>query len=198
MKYRILSLQDVSKDQIALWLTEVDQEKRQRIERFRREEDRLRCLCADHLARQMLSELMNIPRCRLNFAKDRRGKPYLKETADIHFNLSHAGNYAICAIDSHPVGVDIEVPRFVRPELCNKVCTAEELEFVHPDGIFSPERFLQLWTAKEAFLKQSGVGIMQDLTAISLVRNGVLSYPAPLTGLFRQEAEYCLAIAYKE
>lgn len=198
MKYRVLSLHDLTAEELSLWLAETDEEKRQRIERFRREEDRLRCLCADHLARQMLSETLHIPRSQLHFSIDRRGKPYLTGTSDLHFNVSHAGNYAACAIDTHPIGIDIEVPRPIRPALCQKVCTAEELEFVHPDGRFSPERFLQLWTAKEAFLKQSGIGIMQDLTSISLVRNGALSFPSPLKGLFHYETEYCLSIAYKE
>ena len=60
-----------------------------------------------------------------------------------------------------------------------KVCCSEEMAFVHPDGKFSSERFLQLWTAKEAYLKKSGWGILRDLRSLCLVKEGALAYPEP-------------------
>ena len=195
MEYRVYAVSDATEEELALWLTECSEEKRQRLLQMRREEDRRRSLCADHLARQMLSERCGIPRDHLQILRDERGKPFAKDSG-LQFNLSHAGNFAACAVDTAPVGIDIEVPRPLRPSLCRKVCTAEELAFVHPAGSFSPERFLQLWTAKEAFLKQSGTGILRDLTSVSMVQDGQLAYPAPLKGVFLRESAYFLSIAY--
>lgn len=44
----------------------------------------------------------------LEIAIAQGGKPYLAKEPDIHFNLSHSGEWAVCAISSSPVGVDIQ------------------------------------------------------------------------------------------
>ena len=36
------------------------------------------------------------------------GKPYFKDHADLHFNLSHSGNFAVCIVAGMPCGIDIE------------------------------------------------------------------------------------------
>ena len=44
----------------------------------------------------------------LKFEKNQYGKPYLSEHPDFYFNISHSGEYVLCAIDNNPIGVDIE------------------------------------------------------------------------------------------
>ena len=39
------------------------------------------------------------------------GKPYLVNCPGVHFNISHSGGYAVCAVGSVPMGVDIEFRR---------------------------------------------------------------------------------------
>lgn len=196
MRYQVLCIPSVSEDAFSLWMEEADGEKQQRLLQFRRREDFLRSLCADHLARQMLSDATGIPRKELVILKDEKGKPWLKDSC-LHFNLSHSGDYAACVIDWFPVGIDIEVPRPIRPELCKKVCSPGELDYVHPGEQFSPERFLQLWTAKEAFFKRSGEGIRADLRSICMVQDGQLFCPPPLRGLFTKTDAYALSVIYK-
>ena len=196
MEYRVFYIPDATEESLALWLMEAGEEKRRRLEHMRHEADRRRSLCADHLARQMLSEATGIARDALRLLRDNKGKPYFEGNA-LYFNLSHAGDFAACAVDSAPVGIDIEVPRAVRPELCRKVCCSEEMAFVHPEGKFSSAHFLQLWTAKEAYLKKSGQGILGDLRDICLVQEGALAYPSPTKGLFLAEEVYFLSVAYE-
>lgn len=196
MEYRIIYIPNVAEESLALWFSEAGAEKQDRLLQMRHEADRRRSLCADHLARQMLSEVTGIARSALKLLRDNRGKPYL-EGSELHFNLSHAGDFAACAVDSAPVGIDIEVPRAVRPELCRKVCCSEEMAFVHPEGKFSSAHFLQLWTAKEAYLKKSGLGILGDLRSLCLVKEGALAYPEPTRGLFLAEERYYLSVAYE-
>ena len=196
MEYRIIYIPNVAEESLALWFSEAGAEKQDRLLQMRHEADRRRSLCADHLARQMLSEATGIARSALKLLRDDRGKPYL-EGSELHVNLSHAGDFAACAVDSAPVGIDIEVPRAVRPELCRKVCCSEEMVFVHPEGKFSSAHFLQLWTAKEAYLKKSGLGILGDLRSLCLVKEGALAYPEPTRGLFLAEENYHLSVAYE-
>ncbi len=85
------------------------------------------------------------------------GKPFLKEGP--HFNLSHTKGLVVCAISQQPVGVDVELrDRRVRPGLLQRYFTPEEQAYAT-----TPQRFLELWTRKEAFLKRSGEGLSGGL-----------------------------------
>lgn len=42
----------------------------------------------------------------------------------------------------------------------------EELVFAAPGGVFDPLRFLQLWTAKEAWVKYTGEGLGVDFRTL--------------------------------
>ena len=42
-------------------------------------------------------------------ARHEGGKPFFPGHEDLHFNLSHSGELALCALDGAPVGADIQV-----------------------------------------------------------------------------------------
>lgn len=195
MHHQVLYIPSVSQEDLSLWLSETAPEKQKRLERFRDRADFLRGLCADHLARQMLSDASGLPRKELIFLHDENGKPRLRDSC-LHFNVSHSGDYAACAIADRPVGIDIEVPRSIRPELCKKVCATEEIPYVCPEGRFHPLRFLQLWTAKEAFLKRSGVGIFSDLRRLCCIKDLVITYPEAVSSYFEYTEQYILSVAF--
>lgn len=195
MEYRVINIRKYGEEDLRKWFSEADTHRRERILRFKNADDKLRSLCADHLARTMLEERLGYDGSELKFCRTERGKPYIDGTA-LHFNLSHSGDFVACAVDCSPVGIDIEAMRPVRATLCKKVCTNEELSYVHPKGIFSPQRFLLLWTAKEAALKMEGLGIKPDLSDFPVMQDGHFSLPGCR---FTQEetAQYALTIAQK-
>ena len=88
------------------------------------------------------------------------GKPVFIEHPKIHFNLSHAGNYVVCAISQCEVGVDIEGNRSVRPSIENRFFSEEECRWVQEadSEALHSERFFRLWTLKEAYSKLTGEG----------------------------------------
>ena len=124
-------------------------QRQMRADRYRKEEDRLRCLIADGLLRYAVGK------CTVETGP--QGKPYLPEHPDIHFNLSHSGNWVVLAVGDHEVGVDLErTDRNVdRTALAKRHFTPEELA--------SGEDFFAIWTAKESYLKYLGVGLTEDL-----------------------------------
>ena len=93
------------------------------------------------------------------------GKPVIKGHPDIHFNFSHSGNVALCAIDSQPVGADVETPRKITPSLIAYTMNDEEQALIAsaPESLTA---FLALWTKKEAVLKLTGEGIRRDLKTV--------------------------------
>ncbi len=97
-------------------------------------------------------------------ALSENGKPYLRDN-ELHFNLSHSGELAICAISENPVGVDIEKIREVDLKLTEKVFGKKEK--------MSLEDFFKMWTRKESFLKCLGEGFKSKKTKTDLSQDRV-------------------------
>lgn len=95
------------------------------------------------------------------------GKPVLKEYPNIHFNLSHCLKGVLCVIDDQgPVGCDVEaIDRTINESLLQHCCNEEEICRIrtapNPDA-----EFMKLWTIKEAVLKYTGQGLVQDLPSL--------------------------------
>ncbi|MCM1185714.1 MAG: 4'-phosphopantetheinyl transferase superfamily protein [Lachnoclostridium sp.] len=90
----------------------------------------------------------------------KRGKPYFRDIP-LFFNLSHSGDYVICVVSEHEVGVDIQKQKTVRErQISNRFFHEREREWLA--GLSEKERteaFFRLWTRKEAYGKMTGEGI---------------------------------------
>lgn len=83
------------------------------------------------------------------------GKPFFPGYPHIHFNLSHSGPYALCALGDRPLGVDIEALRPRKDTLPAGVFTPEEYSwYMEQGGGWSA--FYTLWTRKESWAKYHG------------------------------------------
>ena len=93
------------------------------------------------------------------------GKPFFPNREELHFNLSHSGPLALCALDSAPVGADIQIIKEWRPSLPKRVCSAAELSWLEARPELWPA-FTQLWALKEARAKESGQGLTTSIRDI--------------------------------
>ena len=103
-----------------------------------------------------------------HLGKNVYGKPYLKDYPQIHFNISHGKDIAICAISNEPVGADVEKIHDFNPLILRKVLTDAEKEFW--DSLPEDEKetwFYRFWTLKEARIKHAGMGLSMSLTSFS-------------------------------
>lgn len=73
----------------------------------------------------------------------------------VHFNLSHAGDYAAAVFDEGEVGIDVEQVRRVNVNVMRRQFTAEENAYL----LSEPDAFLRLWTRKESYCKAVGEGL---------------------------------------
>lgn len=90
-------------------------------------------------------------------------KPALS-APDLSYNISHSHGLAVCAFAPEEVGVDAEKIRPVRENLSRRVLSASEYERFAIAGISSDEVFMRFWTLKEAYGKQSGLGISYPMS----------------------------------
>lgn len=95
--------------------------------------------------------------------KGENGKPYLLGCPDFHFNLSHSGLWAVCAVAGGPVGVDIQQERPIRVKLGRKFSHAEQQALSELAGEEQTRRFFDLWVMKEAYTKCTGQGLLCPL-----------------------------------
>lgn len=89
--------------------------------------------------------------------KNQYGKPYYDDK--FYFNISHSKNYLIIAADENEVGVDIEEPRYVNPDMSKRVLAKNET-VLYGD-------ILNNWVLKEAYAKYLGVGLYLDFRDIN-------------------------------
>lgn len=97
----------------------------------------------------------------LAIARTEQGKPYSRTYPELHFNLSHCRAACACALDTIPVGLDIERRFSYKEKLMHRICTEKEQQIVEAcESLSDRERLLQaLWSMKESIVKWNGHGI---------------------------------------
>jgi 4'-phosphopantetheinyl transferase len=134
---------------------------------------------------QHLAELAQQPIQNGDFSSTEFGKPYLTHFPNIAFNHSHSQqNYALAmSRDLKDIGVDVEdLARKVRFEaLARHAFHPRELAAWEASDC--PEEYwFKVWTAKEAILKASGLGIRMSLNELDTQAHpqhngGICSHP---------------------
>ena len=94
-------------------------QKRERVLKIRFEDDKKRSLAANFAARRAAADFFGTDEDEIRITCDGNGKPLCD---GCYISLSHSGDYAVCAVSSFPIGVDIEKKRDVNPKLINKIC----------------------------------------------------------------------------
>lgn len=142
----------------------LSEQRRQVVLRFKHEQGRRLSAAAYLLLSEALRQEFGIDE-RPVFAYRDNGKPFIEGRPDIHFNLSHCREAAICAVSSRPVGVDIESIREYKEGLARYTMNDDELQQIEradrPDVAF-----IRLWTMKESLLKLTGEGIRNNMKTV--------------------------------
>ena len=143
-----------------------------RLERFRFATDRHLFLVSHALLRCVLARSLGREPESLGFECGAHGKPRLSgqdsASAALAFNLSHSGGQAVVAVQAGAaaIGVDIESHRPERrfDAIAHRFFSPEEvaaLRALQADA--RSERFFDLWTLKEAYIKARGMGLQLPL-----------------------------------
>ncbi|MGI6160737.1 MAG: 4'-phosphopantetheinyl transferase family protein [Christensenellales bacterium] len=157
------------------WLGELYETKRQRAQRFKKEEHIISLLVSDRLVKFALNDYAGISVGPEDFIFSERGKPYI--SGGIFFNLSHSGGAAVCAVDKAEVGADIERVHEVRPEVAKRIMSKAEFGAYKASG-YDKRHFCAIWALKESYVKFIGTGISYPLTKLSFELNTKGGYKA--------------------
>lgn len=151
----------------------LDQQERERMQRFHFAPDRVRYAVAHANLRRILGAYLHQPAASLRFQTNEFGKPELhhsESSSSLRFSLSHCRSIAILAVaNGQPVGVDVEEVRPIEPEVADSHFSASErsqLKQLRDDAWLAG--FYRCWTRKEAILKAEGVGLFRALDSFDV------------------------------
>ena len=165
-------------------------ERRNRAARYRNTEDAARCITADALLRHALGTDT------YTIARMPGGKPCIPERPEFHCNLSHSGNWVAIAFGGTPVGVDVEKIRQDSDveAVARRYFTPQEQRFLAENTRDARQRFFEIWTKKESYLKFLGAGLTKDLRSFNVLdpQPGIRYFGQTLPG------EYCLSLCTTE
>ena len=175
-----LNIEEISRSDLRAAFFLMSDERKGKCKSLMRDEDKMCCIAADMLLRDVLSERTGIPREELVFGREEKGKPYLVN-GDYFFSVSHAGKYVCIAVsDKGNIGVDIEHMKGMKYALMRHFCTEEDVRFIMGEKPADTAvmtdyemilRFFTVWTYKEAYVKCTGEGFTDTVLKISYDKN---------------------------
>jgi len=127
--------------------------------------DRKRYIVSKYLSKILLSKVTNNDPSSIKFSISTNKKPAAE---GIEFNISHSGNCLLITFSPSAVGIDIETINrsFKFETLLNECFSVEEIDFIN-SGEDKLLFFYTLWTRKEALLKATGEGLVDDLDQVT-------------------------------
>ena len=166
LKVYIANIKDLDNDQLfEFFMQSADICRKNKIDSLKFDDDKKRSLAAFILLRHAL-KVEGYSTNKLSLEYGEYGKPYLTDNS-FYFNLSHSGNYVTCAISDQEVGVDIEKTRDVDLKLAELYFSSEENHAIKQSKN-EVETFYRLWTLKESFIKNIGLGLKLPLKDFSI------------------------------
>lgn len=181
--------QELKLSDFGLLLPYITKEKQAHINKLRSYRDARNCLLGDILARIKICHNTKIKNDQLYFRINEYGKPYVAPGFNIHFNISHAGNYVACAVSDEPVGIDIELFKSVDIGVAERFFTSDEIAYIKKGKAATIElRLHEIWVKKESRIKWEGRGLYMSLTSFNVLQQDGISLPNYYEVLSNEEA----------
>lgn len=150
--------------------------KRERIWKFKFSIDKKLSLYAELLVRIIACQSLQIKNKNIEFSVNEYGKPYLKDNlSNFYFNVSHTNNAVVVAVSNQEIGVDIEKKREANLEIALRFFTKSEYSYIDKLPDKRNERFYEIWTKKEAYIKFVGKGLAIPLNSFDVFNEKIVS-----------------------
>jgi 4'-phosphopantetheinyl transferase len=126
----------------------------------------------EFLVRHIVSIKFNCDPQDITISLDSSGKPYFNSFKSCHFNISHSGNWVVCAFENDPVGIDIQkIIKIPRKELDAIVLRFfhkdEQIQYFNLEDSEKENFFFTQWAIKESYIKLVGTPSQISLQSFS-------------------------------
>jgi len=168
----------------------ISKENREKYHRFKFKEDALRTLYGELIVRHVLCKQFSLKNETIEILRSNEGKPYIKDNL-IYFNISHAGDFVVCAFSKREIGIDIEQIKEINLEIAKRFfCQCEYENLLTQRTADQLDYFYSLWTLKESYIKWLGTGLSTPLDSFCFKIMGddisCLDYNRKRTPFFKQ------------
>lgn len=174
MNIYILNIKnEISSNKYVNLLNCISTERREKIFKYKKQEDKVRSLFTEVLLRVMINRHSKLKDKEINFKYNKYGKPKLACNFGLEFNISHAGEFIVVVIDMYNVGVDIErCSKIDFLEIAKRFYTEEEYSYIlnqeKKDQLYM---FYKIWTLKESYVKFIGEGLSFPINTVSFKKD---------------------------
>ncbi|WP_228768385.1 4'-phosphopantetheinyl transferase family protein [Shewanella sp. TC10] len=188
-------LDESSASIVRSWLPEDEVKK---VDRFIQQSSREQGLMVRGYLRSVLSHFASVEPDEWQFEYGEKGKPKLTAAqfaqTGLHFNLSHSGDWLLIGVVNTngaaqqqteiELGVDIERRREttnIHSILNHYFSKPEEAALLALPEKQQRERFFDLWSLKESYIKAKGLGLALSLKSFAFELNNLQFHSVPVT-----------------
>ncbi|MGH0498963.1 4'-phosphopantetheinyl transferase family protein [Bacillus wiedmannii] len=170
MEIYAVEILDISEEKLKKLCLLINSEKRYKIKKLINKKDKIRTLIGEILIRTIIIQKLKISNKYIKFNRNQYGKPFLKDYPNFNFNISHSGNYVLCAVDNKSIGIDVEEVKDIEYEdIAKSFFTEKEFDYIlNEDLNFQLNKFYELWTLKESYIKCCGQGLLMPLKSFTI------------------------------
>lgn len=172
MKIHTIKIQERVKDELFIELLKlVDVDYQRKILRYRFWQDRQRSLFGHLLARYTIMQSYSLKNDAIAIAENVYGKPYVVGHEEIHYNVSHSGNWVVCAVNTSAIGIDVQEMKEIKLTIAERFFSEEENAYLASlTREEQKQEFCTIWSLKEAYVKAIGMGLFQPLNEFSIIK----------------------------
>lgn len=136
--------------------------RRKKAIKYKIEQDKRLSILSSHLLDKALKKY-GLAEKNMKYSVNEFGKPYFANAEDLHFSISHSGDYAMVVMSDKKIGCDIQQLKEINISIVDRFFSDEEREYVK-----STEDFFRVWTLKESFIKAIGKGLSLPLNSFCI------------------------------
>ena len=77
------------------------------------------------------------------------------------FSVSHSEEQVVCGFSDQPIGVDVQKITSIKSREKYRFFSQKESDYVNQNGKFNPQKYIEIFTKKEAAVKMLGLPLSQ-------------------------------------
>ena len=162
--------EDIDNDVVKQIEQFISYDKRKKVAKFKFKKDRLRSIFGEIMMRIIVCGMTHVTNNDIFYTYNEYGKPLLTNPTGLFYNISHSGDWVICAVDDSPIGVDVEAMEPIDMDIAKRFFSNDEYRFLME---ISEEKrltyFYKIWTLKESYIKAEGMGMSLALDSFSIL-----------------------------
>ncbi|HDR7912403.1 TPA: 4'-phosphopantetheinyl transferase superfamily protein [Bacillus wiedmannii] len=165
----LINISKISENKMKKMESSINKDILNEIQLIKVKEERKRRITSAYFLKDLLSKKLGVPPANIEIMKNEYGKKRCSNDVNLHFNISHSGDWVAVGFSRFEIGIDIE--EMLEFDFKEVIPFFVEEEQVYLNGLNKQKKmfqFYRMWTAKESYMKYTGLGFNLDLNSFSV------------------------------